>query len=147
MQFVVNKQNLQKELGFVQGVVERKNTIPVLSNILIESVGESTIRITGTDLDVTIRCDMDAEEITVPGSICVQARKLFEIARLLPDAPVSFKKEENEWVTVECNRSKFRLPGISKETFPELPGFKSTPFKLSAAVLKLLIERTIFAIT
>ena len=55
MQFVVSKQNLQKELGFVQGVVEKKNTIPVLSNILIESVGENTIRITGTDLDVTIR--------------------------------------------------------------------------------------------
>src|SRR2546426_12827292 len=89
MQFVVSKQNLQKELSFVQGVVERKNTIPVLSNILIESVGESSIRVTGTDLDVTIRCDMDAEEIIAPGSVCVQARKLFEIARLLPDAPVS----------------------------------------------------------
>ena len=81
MQFVVSKQNLQKELGFVQGVVEKKNTIPVLSNILIESVGENTIRFTGTDLDVTIRCDMDAEDISTPGSICVQARKLFEIAR------------------------------------------------------------------
>src|SRR5438132_14244066 len=147
MQFVVNKQNLQKELGFVQGVVERKNTIPVLSNILIESVGESTIRIIGTDLDVTIRCDMDAEAISVPGAMCVQARKLFDIARLLPDGPVSFKKEENEWVTVECDRSKFRLPGISKDTFPELPGFKSTPLKLPASLLKLLIDRTIFAIT
>ena len=93
MQFIVSKQNLQKELSFVQGVVEKKNTIPVLSNILIESVGETTIRITGTDLDVTIRCDMDAE-ITTPGAICVQARKLFEIARLLPDAPVTFKKED-----------------------------------------------------
>ena len=92
MQFVVSKQNLQKELGFVQGVVEKKNTIPVLSNILIESVGESTIRITGTDLDVTIRCDMDAEEITTPGSMCVQARKLFEQQGLIgifePDACV-----------------------------------------------------------
>ena len=86
MQFVVSKQNLQKELGFVQGVVEKKNTIPVLSNILIESVGENSVRLTGTDLDVTIRCDMDAE-IATPGSICVQARKLFDIARLLPDAP------------------------------------------------------------
>src|SRR5436189_6192423 len=147
MQFVVSKQNLQKELAIVQGVVEKKNTIPVLSNILIESVGEGTIRITGTDLDVTIRCDMEAEEISTPGAICVQARKLFEIARLLPDAPVSFKKEDNEWVTVECNRSKFRLPGIAKETFPELPGFKSTPLKLPAALLNLLIARTIFAIT
>src|SRR3989440_3001450 len=146
MQFVVSKQNLQKELGFVQGVVEKKNTIPVLSNILIESVGENTIRIIGTDLDITIRCETEAE-IKTPGTMCVQARKLFDIARLLPDAPVSFRKEENEWVTVECDRSKFRLPGVSKETFPELPGFKSTPLKLPASVLKMLIERTIFAIT
>src|SRR5438874_12968777 len=147
MQFVIARGALQKELAFVQGVVERKNTIPVLANILIESAGEDAIRISGTDLDVTIRCDADAEEIKSQGAICVQARKLFDIARLLPDAPVKFRKEENEWVTVECDRSKFRLPGISKETFPELPGFKSTPLKLPASLLKLLIDRTIFAIT
>ena len=147
MQFVVSKQNLQKELGFVQGVVEKKNTIPVLSNILIESVGESTIRITGTDLDVTIRCDMDAEEISTPGSICVQARKLFEIARLLPDAPVSFKKEDNEWVTVKCDKARFKLVGVAKDAFPEVPTDKSAPTKLSASVLKTFIDRTIFAIT
>jgi DNA polymerase-3 subunit beta len=147
MQFVIGRNVLQKELAFVQGIVERKNTIPVLANILIESAGEDSIRISGTDLDVTIRCDADAQEISTQGAICVQARKLFDIARLLPDAPVSFRKEENEWVTVECDRSKFRLPGVSKETFPELPGFKSTPLKLPASVLKLLIDRTIFAIT
>ena len=147
MQFVVSKQNLQKELGFVQGVVEKKNTIPVLSNILIESVGEGTIRITGTDLDVTIRCDMDAEEINTPGSICVQARKLFEISRLLPDAPVSFKKEDNDWVTVKCDRARFKLVGVARDAFPEVPTFKSAPTKISASVLKTFIDRTIFAIT
>jgi DNA polymerase-3 subunit beta len=147
MQFVISRNTLQKELMFVQGIVERKNTIPVLANILIESAGETSIRISGTDLDVTIRCDTDTEEISSQGAICVQARKLFDIARLLPDAPVSFRKEENEWVTVECNRSKFKLPGISKDTFPELPSHRSTPLKLPAAKLKLLIDRTIFAIT
>ena len=147
MQFVVSKQNLQKELGFVQGVVEKKNTIPVLSNILIESVGESTIRITVTDLDVTVRCDMDAEEITTPGSMCVQARKLFEIARLLPDAPVSFKKEDNEWVTVKCDRARFKMVGVARDAFPEVPSFKSAPTKLQAGVIKTFIDRTIFAIT
>jgi len=147
MQFVVSKQNLQKELGFVQGVVEKKNTIPVLSNILIESVGETTIRITGTDLDVTIRCDMDAEEITTPGSMCVQARKLFEIARLLPDAPVSFKKEDNDWVTVKCDRARFKMVGVARDAFPEVPTFKSAPTKIQASVLKTFIDRTIFAIT
>jgi DNA polymerase III subunit beta len=147
MQFVVSKQNLQKELGFVQGVVEKKNTIPVLSNILLESVGENSIRITGTDLDVTIRCDMDADEITTPGSMCVQARKLFEIARLLPDAPVSFKKEENDWVTVKCDRARFKMVGVARDAFPEVPSFKSAPTKFSASVLKTFIDRTIFAIT
>jgi len=147
MQFVVSKQNLQKELSFVQGVVEKKNTIPVLSNILLESVGENSIRITGTDLDVTIRCDMDAEEITTPGSMCVQARKLFEIARLLPDAPVSFKKEDNDWVTVKCDRARFKMVGVARDAFPEVPTFKSAPTKIPASVLKTFIDRTIFAIT
>jgi DNA polymerase-3 subunit beta len=147
MQFVVSKQNLQKELSYVQGVVERKNTIPVLSNILIESVGEGSIRLTGTDLDVTIRCDMDAEDIKTPGSICVQARKLFEIARLLPDAPVTFKKEANDWVTVTCDKSRFKMVGVAKEAFPEVPSFKSAPTKISAGIIKAFIDRTIFAIT
>jgi DNA polymerase-3 subunit beta len=147
MQFVVSKQNLQKELGYVQGVVEKKNTIPVLSNILIESVGDGTIRLTGTDLDVTIRCDMDADDIKTPGSICVQARKLFEIARLLPDAPVTFKKEANDWVTVTCDKSRFKMVGVSKEAFPEVPSFKSAPTKIPAGIIKGFIDRTIFAIT
>ena len=89
MEFNISKNTLQKELGFVQGIVERKNTIPVLSNILIESMGENAIRIVGTDLDTTLRCETEAEVVT-PGSMCVGARKLFEIARVLPDATVNF---------------------------------------------------------
>jgi DNA polymerase-3 subunit beta len=146
MQFVVSKQNLQRELAYVQGVVEKKNTIPVLSNILIESVGENNIRLTGTDLDVTIRCDMDAD-VSTEGSICVQARKLFEIARLLPDAPVTFKKESNDWVTVTCDKTKFKMVGVARDAFPEVPSSKSTPTKLSAEIIKSFIDKTIFAIT
>src|SRR5215217_127162 len=147
MQFVVSKQNLEKELAFLQGIVEKKNTIPVLSNILIESVGERSIRITGTDLDVTLRCDMQAEEITTPGSICVQAKKLFEIVRLLPDAPVSFKKQDNEWVTVKCDRARYKLVGIARDPFPELPSFTSATTSVPAGLIKIFIDRTIFAIT
>ena len=146
MEFTISKTALQKELGFVQGSVEKKNTIPALSNILIESVGENTIRITGTDLDVTLRCETEAE-IKTPGSMCVGARKLFDIARVLPDAPVSFHKEENNWATVKCERSNFRIAGIDRESFPEVPSFKSAPVKFSAAIFKTLIDRTIFAIT
>jgi DNA polymerase-3 subunit beta len=146
MEFTISKTSLQKELGLVQGTVEKKNTIPALSNILIESVGEGTIRVTGTDLDVTLRCETEAD-IKTPGSMCVGARKLFEIARVLPDAPVSFRKEENNWATVKCERSNFRIAGIDRDNFPEVPSFKSAPVKLPAGVFKTLIDRTIFAIT
>ena len=146
MDFIVSKQSLQRELSFVQGVVEKKNTIPVLSNILIESLGENAIRITGTDLDVTIRCDTEAE-IKTAGAICEKALKLFVFVRLLPDAPIFFKKEDNDWVTVKCDRAKYKLVGVAKDAFPEVPSTKSAPTKISAAVLKTLIDRTIFAIT
>jgi DNA polymerase III subunit beta len=95
---------------------------------------------------VTIRCDVEAE-IVSPGSICVPARKLFEIARLLPDVPVNFKKEENDWVTVKCDRAKYKLVGVARDAFPEVPSFKSAPTKIAANILKTFIDRTIFAIT
>lgn len=146
MEFVIKQSALKEELGFVQGIVEKKSTIPVLSNILIESVGENTLRIIGTDLDVTIRCEAEAE-IKEGGAMCIQARKLFDIVRLLPEADVHFKKEENEWVKVTCARSNFRLAGVSKDTFPEVPSFKSAPMKLSAKTFNNFIQLTGFAIT
>jgi DNA polymerase-3 subunit beta len=147
MEFSIGKNALQKELGFVQGIVERKNTIPALSNILIESIGESTIRIVGTDLDVTIRCETEAETINVPGSMCVQARKLFDISRLLPDSIVNFHKEENDWVTVKCENFRSKIAGLPRESFPEVPTSKSAPMKFPAEIFKSFIDRTIFAIT
>jgi DNA polymerase-3 subunit beta len=147
MEFTIKQSVLLRELGFVQGIVEKKNTIPVLSNLLIESVGEGTIRIIGTDLDATIRCDAEAENIVTPGSMCIQARKLFDISRLLPDAGVKFRSEDNHWAEVTCERSKFRLAGVSREQFPEIPSFKSAPMKISAPIFKNFIDRTIFAIT
>lgn len=146
MEFVIKQSVLKDELGFVQGIVEKKSTIPVLSNILIESVGESNIRIVGTDLDVTIRCEATAD-IRQAGSMCIQARKLFDIVRLLPDADVHFTKDENEWVKLNCGKSNFRLAGVNREQFPEVPSFKSAPMKLSADIFNHFIQNTAFAIT
>ncbi len=146
MEFNISKGALQKELGFVQGIVERKNTIPALSNILIESVGENTIRFVGTDLDTTLRCETEAE-INAPGSMCVGARKLFEIARVLPDATVNFRKEENNWAAVKCERSNFRIAGVERDSFPEVPKFAAATVKLPAQIFNTFINRTIFAIT
>jgi DNA polymerase III subunit beta len=146
MEFVIKQGVLKDELGFVQGIVEKKSTIPVLSNILIESVGEGTIRIVGTDLDVTIRCEAEAD-IIQPGAMCIQARKLFDIVRLLDAGDVHFTKEENEWVKMSCGKSKFRLAGVNRDQFPEVPSFKSAPLKLSAEIFNHFINNTAFAIT
>src|SRR5205809_2496581 len=123
MIFTIAKAVLQHELNFLQSVVERKNTYPVLVNVLIESIGPDSIRISGTDLDVTVRCDVAVGSIGAEGAMCVQAKKLFDIVRLLPDESVTFTGEVNDWVRVEAGKSKFKLPGISRDTFPELPAF------------------------
>lgn len=146
MEFIIKQSVLKDELGFVQGIVEKKSTIPVLSNILIESVGEGTIRIVGTDLDVTIRCEVSAD-IKQAGAMCIQARKLFDIVRLLDGGDVHFKKEENEWVKLTSGKSNFRLAGVSRDTFPEVPSFKSAPMRLSADIFNHFIQNTAFAIT
>jgi DNA polymerase-3 subunit beta len=146
MEFTIKQNILKQELGYIQGVVERKSTIPVLSNILIESLGENEIRILGTDLDVTIRCDAEAE-IKTPGSMCIQARKLFDLARTLDEGDVHFKKEDNEWVRMKAGRANFRLAGVNREQYPEIPIFKSAPLKLPADVFAHFIQHTAFAIT
>jgi len=146
MEFVIKQSALKEELGFVQGIVEKKSTIPVLSNILIESVGENTIRFVGTDLDVTIRCEATAD-IKQAGAMCIQARKIFDIVRLLDDADVHFTKEENEWVKLKCGKANFKLAGVAREQFPEVPSFKSAPMKLSADIFNHFIQNTAFAIT
>lgn len=146
MEFIVSQNALKQELGFVQSVVERKNTIPVLSNIVIEAVGETAIRFLGTDLDVTIRCEAEAE-IIAGGAICVQAKKLFEIVTRLTDAPVRFKREENDWVSVECGRYRGKLAGVGRDQFPEVPQFKSADLRLPAELFRNFIRHTSFAIT
>ena len=148
MEFTIKQSVLKDELSFIQGVVERKTTIPVLANILIESIGENEIRIVGTDLDVTIRCDAETENIKTPGAICIQARKLFDLVRALsPGSDVHFKKEDNAWVTMRCGNARFRLAGVSREQFPEIPQFKSTPLRLPAETFSYFIQNTSFAIT
>ena len=122
MEFTIEKSDLLKELNLVQGVVEKKNTIPILSNLLIESDGSGRILILGTDLDVSLRTSA-AAAVKTEGSMVVSARKLFDIVRNLPDAPIRFTQESNEWVVIDCARSKFKVVGQGREHFPVVPGW------------------------
>jgi DNA polymerase-3 subunit beta len=146
MEFIISKSALQKELGFVQGIVERKNTIPILFQHPDRIRGREHDQVywDGSGRHATMR---NTAEIKVPGSMCVGARKLFDIARMLPDAPVKFRKDENNWASVTCERSNFRIVGVERGDFPEVPSFKTASVKLPAEVFKTFIDRTIFAIT
>jgi DNA polymerase-3 subunit beta len=146
MEFTIEKIDLLKELNLVQGVVEKKNTIPILSNLLIASAGPGRISIIGTDLDVSLRTGAVAE-VRRDGAIVVSARKLFDIVRSLPDAPIHFRQESNEWVTIECDHSRFKVVGQAKEHFPAVPEWREAHYRIPAEVLRTLVGRTIFAIT
>lgn len=145
MHLTISKQNLLKELSFIQGVVEKKNTIPILSNLLFEA-RNGALEIKGTDLDVSILTICDAE-ISKEGSICVQARKLFDIVRALPDAAIEIKSTEQEQVHIICERSRFKMLGLAKDNFPEVQTFKGTYIPIPADLVRTFISRTIFAIT
>jgi DNA polymerase-3 subunit beta len=146
MEFTVEKSDLLKELNLIQGVVEKKNTIPILSNLLIASAGNDRISIIGTDLDVSLRTGAPAQ-VAAEGSMVVSARKLFDIVRSLPDAPIHFRQESNDWVTIECDRSRFKVVGQAKEHFPTVPEWKDAQYRIPSDVLRTLVGRTIFAIT
>ena len=146
MEFTIEKNDLLKELNLVQGVVEKKNTIPILSNLLLESAGDDRIGILGTDLDVSLRTSAPAT-VKKTGAMVISARKLFDIVRNLPAAPISFRHESNDWVTIECARSKFRVVGQAREHFPTVPDAREAQYRIPPDVLKTMIHRTIFAIT
>lgn len=145
MQLKLSKSNFLKELNFIQGVVEKKNTIPILSSLLIEA-GENGLNIKGTDLDVSISTTCDAE-ILETGSICLQAKKLFEIVKALPEAEIEIKTGENDQVSIVCERSKFKMMGQPKTNFPGIPEFKGALGHLPADMFRTFISRTIFAAT
>jgi DNA polymerase-3 subunit beta len=145
MDFSVKKTDILKELAYVQGVVERKNTIPILSNLLLETKG-TDLFVTATDLDVSIECSCPAS-IKVSGALTISARKLFEIARLLPDADIHFKTLEKEWVQITCEKSRFKIVGLSKENFPTIPTIKGNNCQLPPDVMRYVISRCVFAIT
>src|SRR5580658_9739885 len=145
MEFSVKKFDLLEELDLTQGVVERKTTIPILSNLLCEAKG-NRLSITATDLELSIRTSCEAK-VKKEGSGTIPAKKLLDLVRLLPDEEIKFKLLENHWVQVTCDRKNYKLVGMSKENFPALPAFPQAMIKIPAALLASVIAKTTFAIS
>lgn len=145
MEFTVNRADLVRELNLSQGVVEKKTTIPILSNVLVEADGDR-IELTATDLELGIRCSC-AARVKKSGAGTIPARRLLDYVRLLPDGDVQVKIAENHWANLTCGRSKTRIAGMSRESFPELPQMPEPLAEIPIGVLGALIGKTVFSIS
>src|SRR5512146_2325501 len=146
MEITVSRQDLVRELTATQSVVERKTTIPILSNFLLEAE-EDRLSLTATDLDQAIRTSTSVK-VKKPGACTIPAHKLYDYIKLLPDGDVSIKLLENHWVQIRSGRSNTKIVGMARANYPQVPEFPAIPAtSIPIGALKALISRTIFAIS
>ena len=153
MEISVSRNELLRELTATQSVVERKTTIPILSNFLLEASvagpegGEGKLTITATDLDQSIKTSCKAK-VKKAGSCTIPARKLYDYIKLLPDSDISIKLMDNHWVQIRSGRSNTKMVGMARANFPQVPEFPEIGLtKIPVAALKSMVAKTIFAIS
>jgi len=157
MELVIERTSLQNSLAMVQGIVERRNTVPILGHVLIEPEGNK-LKLSATDLEVGIRTEV-ACKASEKSSLTLNARKLFEIVREAEGDEVAFKSLDNDWVELKCGRARFKMMGLDPRSFPAMPA-QSTKgsaeparkavkgdLKVAATVLAAMIDKTLFAVS
>jgi DNA polymerase-3 subunit beta len=155
LEITVSRAELLRELTAAQSVVERKTTIPILSNFLFEASSEGPgngetggrLTITATDLDQSLRTSC-AAKVKKPGACTIPARKLYDYIRLLPEGEISIKLMDNHWVQIRAGRSNTKMVGMARANFPQVAEFPASgAYKLSVPSLKNMVSKTIFAIS
>ena len=146
MEIKAKRDELLATLYWTQSIVERRNTMPILGNVLIEAQ-KGSVRVTATDLEVGVRGSVDAE-VVKEGTVTVNAKKIYEIIREVPNEQVQLKRLDNDWVEIRSGKSVFKIVGMDAKEFPQFPKFdakslSSTP----AATVHEMIERTIFSVS
>jgi DNA polymerase III subunit beta len=146
MEFIINQEEYVKGLYRVQSIVEKKGTMPILLNALIEAYKDK-ISITATDLEIGIKGFCPAEVIK-EGRITISAKKLYEVVKELPERKISLRLKDNQWLEIASGKSIFKIMGLSAETFPSLPAYEEEGFcNIEAKGLKEMIEKTLFAVS
>jgi DNA polymerase-3 subunit beta len=144
MKFVIEKGVFQQSLAKIQGIAERRSTIPILANILITGEKEK-INIVATDLEIGVMEITGAKGVD-KGSFCVPARKLYDIVRELPEEDIEIERADNFWVTIKAGKTVFNLPGVDPKEFPAFPAIDGGSFfTISSSALLEMIEKTVFA--
>lgn len=152
LEITVSRAELLRELTAAQSVVERKTTIPILSNFLFEATAAEDgtagrLTITATDLDQSLRTSC-AAKVKKPGACTIPARKLYDYIKLLPEGDISIKLMDNHWVQIRAGRSNTKMVGMARANFPQVAEFPDTgAFRISVASLRSMVAKTIFAIS
>jgi DNA polymerase-3 subunit beta len=155
LEITVSRAELLRELTAAQSVVERKTTIPILSNFLFEATVDADanggtagrLTITATDLDQSLKTSC-ACRVKKAGACTIPARKLYDYIRLLPEGDISIKLMDNHWVQIRAGRSNTKMVGMARANFPQVAEFPAVGGNtLSVASLKNMISKTIFAIS
>src|SRR5919204_6339199 len=146
MRFTISREKLQEGLGAVAASIPAKTTLPVLSNILLETTDRG-IRLSGTDLDIAVSTEV-AADVETSGAITIPAKKLSEIARELPPSPVKIAAAGEQRVTLDCGRAHFKILGLPRDEFPSFPAVRfNESWRVKSADLQKLISHTSFAVS
>lgn len=146
MRLTISREKLQEGLNAVTASIPVKTTLPVLANILVETTDRG-IKLSGTDLDIAVSTEV-AADIEAPGAVTIPAKKLSEIARELPPAPVKIAAVGEQRITLECGRSKFKLLGLPRDEFPTFPTVRfDESWRIKSGDLQKLISHTSFAVS
>jgi len=146
MEIRLNRQQFLGELAPMQGIVERKTTIPVLSHILLTAEGDR-LRLAATDLDVSLTSSVRADVVS-DGAIAVPAKKFMEIIRALVGEEVHLAEEEPQWLTIKAGRSRFKIHGMKPEDFPQLPEVaEEFALEIPFSSFRRMISKVLFAVS
>jgi DNA polymerase-3 subunit beta len=146
MEVHVDRDAFLRGLQMIHNIVEPRQTMPILANVLVEAEGE-VVRLTATDLEVGVRVAAPGRIVT-PGSVTISARKLLEITKELPPAPLTLKVQENAWVALRCAGASYKLVGLAAEDYPQVsPVAAATWVSLDGKMLRDMLAQTMFAIS
>jgi len=146
MEVQVDREAFLRGLQLVHNIVEPRQTMPILANVLVEADAE-VLRLTATDLEVGVRVSVPAR-VTAPGAVTISARKLLEIVKELPAAPLAIKVQENAWVGLRCGGASYKLVGLAPEDFPAVAAPAAAGWiTVDAKLLRDMLAQTIFAVS
>ncbi len=149
MEFSIERDELLQGLHLTQGIVERRTTIPILANVLLEASNEGVI-ISATDQEVGVR-RLCAADVKNSGAITTAARKLYEIVRECPEGPLAIKSLDNNWIAVASGKSRFRIVGLDPKEFPAMPAARGNDpeakVRIPADLFREIVTRTLFAVS